>query len=105
VLGPSKDDAISNWPVLTGASRDSIEIFISEVKPRSARAVLQVGGETLINDSRNKSHKDYAPYIEFNGSPSGRGQMAIRNAIYGRDTEIRQAIHARVAALVKDLTG
>ncbi len=104
-LQPALQDALAEWPVLTGASIDSMETIISEIGPKHARAVLQVGGEKLISDSRNVSHKDYAPYIEFNGSPTGRGQGAISNAIFGNDRQIRADIHAGVKALIKGVLG
>ncbi len=96
-------EARSEWPVLTGASLDSMEIGIVEIGPRLARAVLQVGGPVLMADPRNKSHKDYAPYIEFNGSPTGRGQGAIANAIGSNDTEIRKTIREGVAGIIQGL--
>ena len=89
---------------MTGASIESMETVISEIGPKHARAVLQVGGDKLINDSRNTSRKDYAPFIEFNGSPTGKGQGAISNAIFGNDRQIRGDIRAGVTALIEELT-
>jgi hypothetical protein len=99
---PSYEQAYSEWPVLTGASRDSIELIVTEINPRSARVVLQAGGEKLINDPRNKSGKDYAPFIEFNGTPRAPAGI-LRNSIYDRDADIRSAIHQGVRELIQEL--
>lgn len=103
-IQPAYDELKENWPVLTGASNDSIEVAVLEVNPRSARVVLQVGGPQLIADPRNKSGKDYAPFIEYNGSPSGSvgpGIMTYSFAV--RDREMRKLIHAGVSALIKEI--
>lgn len=98
------DQAFEEWPVLTGASRDSIELIPAEVEARRARVILQVGGPLLIDDPRNRSHKDYAPFLEFNGSPSGSSAPGvILRAIADNDAAIREAIHAGVAALIQGL--
>lgn len=90
---PSRVEAYNNWAYLTGASRDSIELVPVEAGERLARIVLQVGGDKLRNDPRNHSHKDYAPYLEFNGSPSGKTPAGVlRNSIYDNDREIRERI-------------
>ena len=102
-LQPALADAKSEWPILTGASISTMETVVSEIGPTHARAVLQVNGEKLIADPRNVSRKDYAPYIEFNGSPTGRGQGAISNAIFGNDRQIRADVHAGVAALIRGI--
>jgi len=101
-LQPSLQEALGNWPVLTGASRDSLSTDIIEIGPRMARAVLQVGGEKLINDSRNKSHRDYAPYIEFNGTATAPPGI-IFSAVEGRRDEIRAEIHSKVSELIRSL--
>lgn len=101
---PSKEYAYNNWAYLTGASRDSIDLFVSDVEAKHARVVLQVGGEKLINDPRNTQHIDYAPFLEFNGSPGGTPAGVLRNSIYDRDTEIRRMIRDGVAKLIEDLT-
>lgn len=102
VMQPSLEQAESEWPVLTGASKDSLRLDVIEVGERHARVALQVGGEQLINDPRNESGRDYAPHIEFNGTPNAPPGI-IFNATYGRDSEIRQELHNRVAALVRGL--
>jgi hypothetical protein len=99
-MQPAVEDAKSEWPVLTGASRDSIEAVITDVGSHFARASLRAGGAKLIADSRNTSHRDYAPYIEFNGSPLGRGKGALLNALILNDPEIRRRIHAAVDGLI-----
>jgi len=104
-LQPALQEAQSEWPILTGASLDSMEVAISEIGPKHARAVLQVGGAKLIADSRNTSRKDYAPYIEFNGSPTGKGQGAISRAIFSNDSQIRADIKNGVAALIREILG
>ena len=101
-LQPSYDQAYSRWPVWTGASRDSLSIEIVEVSEHRARAALLAGGEKLINDTRNRSRKDYAPYIEFNGTRTAPPGI-IFDATYGRDTEIRSDIHGGIAALVREI--
>jgi len=102
-LQPALQDARAEWPVLTGASLSTMEVAISEIGPTHARAVLQVGGEKLIAHPDNESKKDYAPFIEFNGSPTGKGQGAISNAIFGNDRQIRADVHAGIAALIRGL--
>lgn len=102
-LQPALRDAQSEWPVLTGASLSTMVVGVTEVGPRFARAVLQVGGEALINHPDNPSRKDYAPFIEFNGSPTGKGQGAISNAIFGNDRQIREDIRNGVKALLMEL--
>jgi hypothetical protein len=98
---PSLEQAQSEWPVWTGASRDSIELAVSEVGDHHARVVLQAGGEKLISDPRNKSHKDYAPFIEFNGTKTAPAGI-LMDAVYGRDTELRSGIHNAVGRLISE---
>ncbi len=100
---PSRQQAYDSWAVLTGASRDSIELAVAEVGPHVARVVLQAGGEKLINDSRNASQRDYAPYLEFNGSPSGSQPAGVlRNAIYDREREIKDSLKQQLADYFKE---
>jgi hypothetical protein len=100
---PCLDQALGEWPVDTGASRDSIELAVVGVEERKARVALQAGGEKLIDDPRNKKHIDYAPFIEFNGSPAGRGQATLLNAVLDNHQIVRDAIHDRVGALIREL--
>jgi len=102
-IEPARLDAFTNWAYLTGASRDSIEVVPLEVGPRVARAALQVGGDKLINDPRNVQHKDYAPYLEFNGSPGGTPPGILSMAFHNNDAAMRAAIHAGVARLIQGL--
>jgi hypothetical protein len=97
---PAMDDAVAEWPVLTGASRDSIILEVVEVAPRYGRVALQVGGEILKNDPRNKSGRDYAPFIEFNGTPNAVPGILFR-AVNMNIEQIRRVIHAKVAELVR----
>lgn len=97
---PAFDEAVENWPVWTGASRDSISLDVVEVGPRFARVALQAGGEKLKSDSRNRSGKDYAPYIEFNGTRTAPPGILL-NAVSSRDREIRDEIHSEVSALIR----
>lgn len=108
-------DAISNWPVDTGASQSTIKLLpVSSTDSlrshhaggdpsRSARVVLQVGGPELIAHKDNPKHIDYALYIEFNGSPAGRGQFTILNAILGNEVEMKAQIKAGVGSLIRSL--
>jgi hypothetical protein len=103
-------DALENWPVdpihgtESGPSRDSIHLVIKEVGERRARVALEIGGEELIADPRNKKHIDYAPFIEYNGSPAGRGQFTLLNAWVDNDPQMRREIHEEVSRLVTGLT-
>lgn len=85
------EEAQEAWPVQTGASKDSMEVVAAEVGSRHARVRLQVGGQKLISDPRNKSHRDYAPFIEFNGTATAPAGI-IRDAIYLNDREIKEEI-------------
>lgn len=99
-LEPAREYAVVEWPRITGASGDTIRTEIVEIGPKVARAALLVGGQPLINDPRNKSHKDYAPFVEFNGTsktPAG----TITHSIYANQPEIVGKIRAGVAELIK----
>jgi hypothetical protein len=100
-LQPALEDAKAEWPVLTGASLDSMEIVTTEVGSTFARVALAVGGQKLISDSRNKSGRDYAPFIELNGSPTGRGKGAILHAVIGNDPYIRRTVHEAVSEIIR----
>lgn len=101
---PAFEAAYSEWPVLTGASRDSIELGITEIGPRLVRVALQAGGQKLIEDPRNKSHKDYAPYIEFNGtSTTPAGTMT--HAVHSTADEAKARIARGVAELMRSILG
>ena len=97
---PAMDQAVSEWPVQTGASRDSISLDIIEVAPNRARVALQAGGPKLINDARNKSGKDYAPFIEFNGTATAPPGILI-GAVFDNEVEIKQRIRNAVAEIIR----
>lgn len=100
---PAYDEAHADWAVDTGASRDSLELGVAEIMPRAARVVLQAGGEKLISDPRNRSKKDYAPFLEFNGSPSGSmGPGTIQRAVYSNDRVIKDRIREGVSRLIRE---
>lgn len=100
-LIPAMTDVFENWPVQTGASRDSIHIAPIEEGDYHARAMLAVGGQQLIEDPRNRSHKDYAPYIEFNGTATVRSGTLTR-AFFSNDREMRRLIHEGVRNLIAE---
>ncbi len=109
-MQPAYLQALAEWPVyegrdhIGGASRDSIEVGISEIGPTNVRVVLQAGGPQLIEDPRNRSKKDYAPFIEFNGTkttPPG----TLTHAIVGNEIEMRQYLHEMAGKLIRDLAG
>jgi hypothetical protein len=103
-LEPAEISARADWPVDTGASIDSIERELVEVGERHARAVLQIGGPKLLADPRNRSRKDYAPFVEFNGSPAGRGQGVMARSFYNNEKTMKQIIHNEIASLIAELT-
>jgi len=103
-LEPALAEAKLSWPILTGASIDSMVIEVIEVLPTGARVNMQAGCHRLITDPRNKSKTDYAPFIEFNGSPSGRGQGAMTNAFYSQERQMRRTIHDGVSLLIARIT-
>lgn len=90
------------WPVDTGASLDTLRIETDEVGPSHARVSLRIGGAPLIADPRNTKHIDYAPYIEFNGSPGGTPPGTILYAMTSTDRQVRDRIHNRVRELIED---
>ncbi len=94
--------AVDEWPVWTGASRDSIDLSIQEVGDRFARVILSAGGEKLIADLRNKSHKDYAPFIEFNGTQTAPAGI-LTGAVIDNQDEIASRNRAGVARLIQEL--
>lgn len=104
-LEPSFELAHEAWPVLTGASRDSMRLQTIEIEARRARVALLVGGEQLKSDPRNITPgKDYAPFIEYNGTatvPPG----TIAYAIHSREQDIRAVIHEGVGFLIEELLG
>lgn len=100
-LIPAYDQAHNEWPVDTGASRDTLRIETDEVGARHARVSLRIGGLPLIEDPRNVKHIDYAPFIEFNGSPGGSPPGILLYAMTSQARLIRSLIHANVRELVE----
>jgi hypothetical protein len=98
------DTAKEDWPIDTGASNDTIKIEVLEAEGKRARVALVIGGEELINDPRNKKHIDYAPYIEFNGSPGGHPPGTLAGAMALNEPEMRRIIHDGVRDMIEELT-
>lgn len=98
-MQPTKEQAVADWPRITGASGDSIRVEVEEEGSYYARVSLKAGGEQLINDPRNKSHKDYAPFIEFNGtSTTPPGTMT--HAMITNEAQMKERIKEGVALLL-----
>lgn len=97
--------AQDEWPVDTGASNDSIRIEEIETGAKHARAALVVGGEPLKEDPRNEKGIDYAPFIEFNGSPGGTPPGTMVHAMALAQPEMVDLIKQRVSELIKGLVG
>lgn len=96
---PAFEQLKQDWPILTGASSDTIRIETVEIGARHARVALLVGGEALIADARNEKHIDYAPFVEFNGtSKTPPGTMAY--AMHSNQAQIRQTIHAMIGQVL-----
>lgn len=94
--------AVAEWPVDTGASRDSIDVEVTDVGLRSARVALFAGGDKLRHDSRNPSGRDYAPYIEFNGTASAPPGILI-HAMIANESDMKNIIKERIADLIRRL--
>lgn len=102
-LKPSLEYALAEWPVLTGASRDSIRVEITEVGPRFGRAALLVGGEQLKSDPRNITPgKDYAPFIEYNGTPT-TPPGTLSRAIFSHQRDIRDRTREGIRTLIAEI--
>lgn len=102
-IGPAEEQAKEEWPKETHASVETIKSVVTEVGPKMARVALVVGGPELINDPRNKKHIDYAPYIEFNGSPGGTPPGTLTHAMAANEVEMKRIIRVSVAQLIEDL--
>lgn len=96
----AKGYALQEWPVVTGASRDTIRTQVSEVSLHAAKVSLLVGGPQLIADERNKSKKDYAPYVEFNGTSRTPPGTILRSMEVNKDA-MRESIREDVAELLR----
>jgi hypothetical protein len=102
-IQPAFLQLLAEWPVITGASRDSADVETTEIGAKYARVALQIGGQKLIEDPRNIKHIDYAPYVEFNGTsktPAG----TLTHAMVANQDEMRDYIHDRVSELLRRLT-
>lgn len=99
-MQPARDVVAADWPIDTGASIDTLRIETDEIGARHARVSLRIGGAPLIADARNTKHIDYAPYIEFNGSPGGTPPGTIAYAMSSQARLMRDLIHAGVRALL-----
>lgn len=104
-LEPSREQAFNDWPKETHASSESIRIEPDEVGEKHVRVALKVGGQQLIEDPRNVKHIDYAPYLEFNGSPSGYPPGILSYAFFSHQREMRDRIHEGVALLIQSRLG
>lgn len=101
-LEPAETQVREEWPVDTGASRDTLRIEADEVGAHTARVSLRIGGEPLIADARNVKHIDYAPFIEFNGSPGGSPPGILLYAMTSNARRIRDTVHEGVAKLMQE---
>lgn len=99
-LEPAREMAIEEWPKQTYASVETIGLEVTEIGAKSARVALVAGGEKLINDPRNKSHKDYAPFIEFNGT-STTPPGTLTSSVILTDRERQQRLRDGLAMLLK----
>lgn len=103
-MQPAFDQAQSEWPVLTGASKDSMLLEVTEAAGKRARVALAAGGEKLIQDPRNDSKKDYAPFIEFNGTPTvAPGTMT--SAVIQNDGIIKERLREGLRQLIRSRIG
>ena len=97
---PMLEQATQDWPVDTGASRDSIELVAVEEGDHRARIVLQAGGQKLENDPRNKSGIDYAPFLEF-GTEGRAAHGVIRDSVFDNEEAYRSGVRAGVKGLIE----
>lgn len=104
-LEPVKEGVQRDWPRDTGASGDTIRTEVDEIGPVRARASLRVGGDELRRDPRNRKGIDYAPFIEFNGSPGGTPPGTILYNFSVNRAEMRRAIHEGVRQLLLSRLG
>lgn len=100
-MEPVREQAASEWPIDTGASIDTLRIETDEVGAKHVRVSLRIGGPQLVSDPRNVKHIDYAPYIEFNGSPGGTPPGTLAYAMSSQARLARSLIHAGVRELIR----
>lgn len=101
-ITPAYDQLKEEWPVITGASSDTIRVESGEIGPKMARVHLMIGGTALIEDPRNVSGKDYVPYVEFNGTtktPPG----TLAHAMFANMDEMKEMIRNSVRQYIQDL--
>lgn len=100
-IQPAYEQAKADWPIITQASSDSIEVVTIETGPKLARIALQIGGEKLINDPRNVKHIDYAPYVEYNGT-SKTPPGTLTHAMVMNEAQMKRMIHDGVKRLIEE---
>ena len=100
-IEPARELVAGEWPIDTGASIDTLRIETDEIGATHCRVSLRIGGPQLIADPRNVKHIDYAPYIEFNGSPGGTPPGTIAYAMSSQARLMRSLIHAGVRELIR----
>lgn len=100
-MEPVRQVVAAEWPIDTGASIETLRIETDEIGIRHARVSLKIGGTPLIMDPRNTKHIDYAPYIEFNGSPRGTPPGTIAYAFSSQARLMRSLIHAGARELIR----
>lgn len=99
-MGIPYEELLREWPIITGASIETARVETVEVGPKHARVALTIGGPQLVEDARNRSKKDYTPYVEFNGtSKTPPGTMA--RAMIANDTAVRDAVKAGIRELLR----
>jgi len=99
-IEPAKEEAFNEWPKRTWASSETIRTEVVEVGSTFARVALTVGGQQLIDDPRNESHKDYSPYIEYVSHPG-----ILFNAMNMNNTLIKEKIREGVRQLIEEAVG
>lgn len=100
-LEPAREQVAGEWPILTGASLDSLRTETDEIGPTHVRVSLRIGGPPLMADARNEKHIDYAPFIEFNGSPGGTPPGTIAYAMSSQARLMKSLIHSGVRDLIE----
>jgi len=103
-MEPAYEQAKADWPVVTGASSDTIRLETDEIEANFARVSLRVGGEQLMQDPRNKKGIDYAPFVEFNGT-SKTPPGTITHAVIITQDEVKERIKLGLQALLGGAIG
>lgn len=97
-------EALMEWPKDTHASVETIELQLMDVGAKRARVALVAGGQRLIEDPRNRSGKDYAPFIEFNGTKTA-APGTLSRAVIANDTAIKAEVASGIRMLIQDRLG